>query len=34
MVQPFLASYCAISAFATIAYLTWGWARAAREEAQ
>ena len=28
MVEPILASYGAISAFATIAYLAWGYARA------
>ena len=28
MVQPLLVSYGALSAFATIAYLAWGWARA------
>ena len=31
MVEPLLASYGAISAFATIAYLAWGFARAGRD---
>jgi hypothetical protein len=30
MVQPLLVSYGALGAFATIAYLAWGWARAER----
>ncbi len=31
MVEPVLVSYGAISAFATCAYLAWGWVRARRE---
>ena len=31
MVQPLLVSYGALSAFATIAYVAWGWARGRRE---
>lgn len=30
MVQPLLMVYAALSAFATIAYLVWGWARMRR----
>ena len=33
MIQPLLVSYGVISAFATIAYMAWGWARA-RGDAQ